>query len=174
MKSGNWLFWKAQEKFQEKSCFWKTIGCSFVTFLTTYPAKKTVFKVSNRNTRWRCLLISKITFKTLERCHLTPSHLSGVTLQNHVLGSFFYKIDTNLQPKFCLQFCFQVWRPIISTIVDPYTSFSGKWEIITEIFDSWKTQNASTFYFWKNAPKIDKFFNYLPNIQRATISVSQN
>ena len=35
-----------------------------------------MFKVSNRNTRKRCLLISKITLKTLERYH-----------QNHILGS---------------------------------------------------------------------------------------
>ena len=56
----NWLCWKAQEKFQVESRFCKTIGCSYVTLLTTYLAKKTMFKVSNRNTRKRCLLISKI------------------------------------------------------------------------------------------------------------------
>ena len=47
-----------------------------------------MFKVSNRNTRKRCLLISKITLKTSERRHLTTSYLPEVTVQNHVLGSF--------------------------------------------------------------------------------------
>ena len=52
--------------------------------------------------------------------------------------------------------------------------FYEKLEIITEIFDSWKIQNVSIFYFWKTAPKMDKFFNFLPYIQRAAISVSQS
>ena len=84
----NWLCWKAQEKFQVESRFCKTIGCSYVTLLTTYLAKKTMFKVSNRNTRKRYLLISKITLKTSERRHLTTNYLPEVTVQNHVLDSF--------------------------------------------------------------------------------------
>ena len=84
----NWLCWKTQEKFQVGSRFCKTIGCSYVTLLTKYLAKKTMFKVSNRNTRKRCLLISKITLKTSERRHLTTSYLPEVTVQNHVLDSF--------------------------------------------------------------------------------------
>ena len=83
----NWLCWKTQEKFQVESRFCKTIGCSYVTLLTTYLAKKTMFKVSNRNTRKRCLLISKITLKTSERRHLTTSYLPEVTVQNHILDS---------------------------------------------------------------------------------------
>ena len=70
----------------------------------------------------------------------------------------FPRIYTNLQSKVCFQFCFQVWRPVISTIVDPYMSFYEKWEIITEIFDSWKIQNVSIFYFWKNNPKNGNIF----------------
>ena len=46
-----------------------------------------MFKVSNRNTRKRCLLISKITLKTSERRHLTTSYLPEVTVQNHILDS---------------------------------------------------------------------------------------
>ena len=49
----------------------------------------------------------------------------------------------------------------------------GKWEIITEIFDSWKVQNITIFYIWKTAPKIDKVCNFLPYIQIIAISVSQ-
>ena len=70
----------------------------------------------------------------------------------------FPRIYTNLQSKVCFQFCFQVRRPVISTIVDPYMSFYEKWEIITEIFDSWKIQNVSIFYFWKNSPKNGQIF----------------
>ena len=53
----------------------------------TYP-KKTVFKVSNRNTRKRCLQVSKKILKTSERSQLTTSYLPEVTLQNHVLDRF--------------------------------------------------------------------------------------
>ena len=70
----------------------------------------------------------------------------------------FPRIYTNLQSKVYFQFCFQVRRPVISTIVDPYMSFYEKWEIITEIFDSWKIQNVSIFYFWKNNPKNGNIF----------------
>ena len=135
--------------------------------------KQTMFKVTNRNTRKRCLLISKIILKTSERRNLTTSYLLKVTAQT-ISWTVFSRIYTNLQSKVCFQFCFQVRRPVISTIADPYMSFYEKWEIITELFDSWKIQNVSIFYFWKTAPKMDKFFNFLPYIQRATISVSQS
>ena len=36
--------------------------------------------------------------------------------------------------------------------------FYEKWEIISEIFDSWKIQNVSIFYFWKNSPKNGQIF----------------
>ena len=65
----------------------------------------------------------------------------------------FPRIYTNLQSKVCFQFCFQVRRPVISTIVDPYMSFYEKWKIITEIFHSWKFKMSAFFYFWKNIPK---------------------
>ena len=70
----------------------------------------------------------------------------------------FPRIYTNLQSKGCFQFCCQVRRPVISTILDSYMSLFKKWEIITEIFDSWKIQNVSIFYFWKSNPKIGKIF----------------
>ena len=53
-------------------------------------------------------------------------------------------------------------------------AFYEKWETITEIFDSWKFKVLVLFYSWKTAPKTDKFFNFLPYIQRAAISVSQS
>ena len=84
----NWLCWKGQEKFQVDSRFCKTLGCNYVTLLTKYLAKKkTMFKISNRNTRKRCLLISKITLKTSEWRHLTTSFLLEVTVQNPILDS---------------------------------------------------------------------------------------
>ena len=42
--------------------------------------KKTMVKFRNRNTRKRYLLISKITLKTSERCHLTTKYLPEVTV----------------------------------------------------------------------------------------------
>ena len=81
------------------------------------------------------------------------------------LGQFFLEY---------IPICNQVPRPVISTIVDPYMLFYEKWEIITEIFDSWKIQNGSIFCFCKAAPKIDKFFNFLPDILRVAILVSQS
>ena len=70
----------------------------------------------------------------------------------------FPRIYTNLQSKVCFQFCCKVRRPVISTILDSYMSFFKKWEIITEIFDSWKIENVSIFYFWKNNPKNGNIF----------------
>ena len=70
----------------------------------------------------------------------------------------FPRIYTNLQSKGCFQFCFQVRRPIISTIVHLYVSFFEKWEIVTEIFDSRKIQNVSIFYFWKSSPNNRQIF----------------
>ena len=55
-----------------------------------------MFKVSNRYTRKRCLLISKITLKKSERRHLTTSYLPEVPVQKHVLDSF-SRIYTNLK-----------------------------------------------------------------------------
>ena len=85
-------------------------------------------------------------------------------IQNIKTTSFDYHFfDGGNCPEPCLgQFfleyipiCNQVPRPVISTIVDPYMLFYENWEIITEIFDSWKIQNVSIFYFWKNSPKMN-------------------
>ena len=115
-----------------------------------------MFKVSNRNTRKRCsLLISKITLKTSERRHLTTSYLPEVTVQNHILNSFSQNI---------YQFAIKV---LLSVLLSSLTARNFNksrpiyvilWEIITEIFDSWKIQNVSIFYFWKNSPKNGQVF----------------
>ena len=47
-----------------------------------------MLKVSNRSSRKRCLLISKMTLKTSGRRHLTTSYLPEVTVQSHVLDIF--------------------------------------------------------------------------------------
>ena len=124
-KRSNWLCWKAQEKFQVESRFCKTIGCSYVTLLTTYLAKKTMFKVSNRNTRKRCLLISKITLKHQDNVTWLLA-IWGRLLSRTMSWTVFPRIYTNLQLKVCFQFCFQVRRPVISTIVNPFMSFYEK------------------------------------------------
>ena len=71
----NWLCWN--EKFQVESRFCKRIGCSYVTLLTTYLAKKL------ENIRSQ---------KTSERRHLTTSYLLEATDQNHLLESFSHNI----------------------------------------------------------------------------------
>ena len=65
----------------------------------------------------------------------------------------FPRIYTNLQSKGCFQFCFQVRRPVISTIVDPYMSFFEKWEIITKILDSWQNSKCQHFLFIEKHPQ---------------------
>ena len=72
--NSKWLCWKAQEKIQVESSFCKTIACSYVTLLSAYLAMS---KVSNRNTRKRCLLISKMILKTSEKRHLVTSYLNS-------------------------------------------------------------------------------------------------
>ena len=151
--SSNWFFRKAQEKFQVESRLCKTTGCSYVTLLATYLPKKTIFKASNKNTRKRSLLISKITLKTSERPHLTTGYWPEVMVQNHV-WTVFPRIYTNLQSKVCFRFCCSTAR-----------SFNNSkpihvilWEIITEIFYSWKFKMLTFFHFWKNSPKNGHIF----------------
>ena len=123
----NWLYWKVQEKFQPVSRFWKTTACSYVT----------LFKVSNKNTRKRCLLMSKITLKTSEQRHLTTSYLREVIGQNHVLDSFSKNI-----------YQFEI-KSLLSVLL-------ASW--FMKIFDSWKFELPAFFYFWKNSPKNGQIF----------------
>ena len=99
------------------------------------------------------------------------SCLPEVTVRNHV-WTVFPRIYTNLQSKVCFQFCFQVRRPVISTIVNPFMSFYEKSLPKYLIHENSKCQHF--FISEKTAPKTDKFFNFLPYIQRAAISVSQS
>ena len=47
--------------------------------ISTYPASNDIFKVNNRNTRKRCEMCSKLTIKTPEGRHWSPS---GVFIVN--------------------------------------------------------------------------------------------
>ena len=69
---------KFQEKFQMRFRFcWATV-CSHVSLLTTNPANKNMFKISNRNTRKRCDIKNiKNTRKNQIR------YLEEITVQNH-------------------------------------------------------------------------------------------
>ena len=106
-----------------------------------------MFKVSNRNTRKRCLLISKKKkkSKTSERRHLTSSYLLEVTSQNHILESFTWNIYQ-------------------------YMSFYEKWETITEIFDSRKIQNVSIFDTWKSSAKNGQIFQLFTVYSKGSIT----
>ena len=110
-------------------------------FVHNVLSQKTMFKVSNRNTRKRCLLISKITLKTSERRHLTTSCLSE---------AFVPRIYTNFQSKVCFQFCFQIRRPVISTIVNPFMSLYDKSLLKYFIYENSKCQ---CFLFLKKQPQ---------------------
>ena len=114
---------------------------------------KMMLKVSNRNTRKSCLLISKI--KSIRTTSPDYSLFAGGNCPDPYLGHFFLEYIP-----ICNQNLLSVlfWRPIISIIADPYLSFYEKWEIITEIFDSWKIPNVTIFYFWKNSPKNGQIF----------------
>ena len=124
-------------------------------FANNALSQKTMFKVSNRNPRKRCLLISKI---TLERRHLTTSYLPEVTVQNHVLdhGNIIYvllyfhawtvfpRIYTNLQSGQTI--CnFSNSRPIYVTL----------WEMRNHYRNTWfmKISKCRHFLFLKKQPQ---------------------
>ena len=153
----NCLCWKAQEKFQVESRFCKTIGCSYVTLLTKYLAKKTMFKVSNRNTRKRCLLITKLTLKISDWRHQTISYLLEVTAQNHFLDSFSQNI---------YQFAI---KSLLSVLLSSSTArnFNNSrpiyvilWEMRNHYRNIWFMKNSKCqhFLFLKNSPKNGQIF----------------
>ena len=116
-----------------------------------------MFKVSNRNTRKRCLLISKITLKTSERRHLTTSYLLEVTVQNHVLDSSAYNIYQSASKSLLSVL-------LSSSMARNFNNSRPTYVILWEmrnnylIFDSWKIQNVIIFYFWKSSPKNGQSF----------------
>ena len=96
---------------------------------------------------------------SVKGCRVEASHLisDANRLTGFCMGRSFtgksYRRDHNsfffTYLFFCFQFCFQVWRPAISTIGNPYTSLYEKWDIISEIFDSWKFKMSAFFLFLK-------------------------
>ena len=81
-------------------------------------------------------------------------------LSRTISWTVFPRIYTNLQSNACFQFCFQVRRPAISTIADPYMSLYEKWEI--SYLNIWfmKNSKCQLFYFWKSSPKNWQTFQY--------------
>ena len=124
-----------------------------------------MFKVSNRNTREKCLLISKIIFKKSERSHLTTSYLPEVIVQNHVLDSFsqnIYQLEIKSNgPQFQQHQTHLCYSMRNEESLQKY--------LIHENF-----KMSAFFISEKAAPKMDRFFNFLPYIQRAVISISQS
>ena len=119
---------------------------------------QTMFKFSNRNTRKRCLLISKVKLKTPERRHLTTSYLLEVTVQNHVLNSF---------SQYIYQFAI---KNLLSVLLSSSTACNFKnsrpkyvilWEMRNHYQNIWfmRIQNVSIFFTSeKTAPKIFSTF----------------
>ena len=102
----------------------------------------------------------------------------------------FPRIYTNLQSKVCFQFCFQVRWPLVSTIVfSSAFKFDGPQFQQQQIYICRLVRNEKSlpkylihkefkmsvfFISEKTASKMNKFFNFLPYIQRAVISISQS
>ena len=168
----NCLCWKAQEKFQVEFCFCKTIGCNFAHNVLSPKQKnkkKTMFKVRIRNTSKICLLISKITLKIPERCHLTTSYLLKVTVQNHILGSlqcqFAIKSLPSVQLSSSTARNFKNSRPIYAILEELGNNYRTVWFM--------KNSECQLFLFLKKQPlkwtNVSTFY-----LQRAAISVSQS
>ena len=121
----------------------------FWNFAHNVLSQKTMFKVSNRNTKKRCLLISKITLKTSEWRHLTTSYLREVTVQNHVLLEqiFQFEIKSLLSVMLSsLTACnFNKSRPIYVILWEMRNHFQNIWFM--------KIQNISIFLFLKKQPQ---------------------
>ena len=91
---------------------------------------------------------------------------------------------TNLQSKVCVQFCFQVRRPLISTIADVIVLLYVYYYISTIICHFMRNEKSLPKYekfkmsafliYEKAAAKMDKFFNFLSHIQKAAILISQS
>ena len=116
-----------------------------------------MFKVSNRSTRKRCLLISKITLKTTERCYLITSYLPEVTVQNHVLDIFFYNIyQLAIKSLLSVQLSSSTARNINNSI----PIYVILWEMRNHYRNIWfiKLKMSAFFYFWKNSPKNGQIF----------------
>ena len=101
-------------------------------------------------------MISKITLKASERRHPTTTYLAEVTVQNHV-WTVFLRIYTNLQSKVSLQFCFQVWPPVTSTIETYLCHFMRN-----HYQNIWlmKIQNLNTFLFLRKQPQNRHIFQF--------------
>ena len=112
-----------------------------------------MLKVSNRNTRKRCLLISKIILKTSERCHLTTSYLPEVTVENHTLDS--------LQCQFAIKSLPSV---LLSSLMARNFNNSRptyeKSEIITELLIHEKFKMPAFFISEKTTPKNGQIFQF--------------
>ena len=117
-----------------------------------------MFKVSNRNTRKQCLLISKITLKTSERHHLTTSYLPEVTVQNHILDSLQCPFTIKSLPSVLLSSStahnFNNSRPTCVILWEMRNNYQTIWFM--------KNSKCQHFLFLKKAP-MDKFFNFLPS-----------
>ena len=141
--------------------------CNFAHNLLSQ--QKTMFKVSNRNTRKRCLLISKLTLKTSERSHLTTSYLLEVTVQNYILD--------NLQCQFAV-------KSLPSVLLSSSTACSVNnsrpiyvisWEMRNNyrIIRFMKNSKCHHFLFLNNQPQKGTNFSTF-YLQRAAISVSES
>ena len=133
--------------------------------------KKTMFNVCNRNTRKRCLLISKITLKTSERCRLTTSYLPEVTVQNHILDSLQCQFAIKSLPSVLLS------SSTTGNFKDTRAIYVILWEMRNNYQTIWfmKHSKCLHFLFLKKKKQSQKWSNFSTfYLQTAAISASQS
>ena len=141
--------------------------CNFAHNLLSQ--KETIFKVSNRNTRKRCLLISKLTLKASERRHLITSYLPEVTVQNHILDS--------LQCQFAIKSLSSVL--LLSSTARNFNNsrpiYFISWEMRHNFQTIWFMKNSKChhFLFLNKQPQKGTIFSTF-YLQRASLLVSQS
>ena len=144
--------------------------CNFAhNVLSQKKKKKTMLKVSYRNTRKIYLLISKIILKTSERCHLTASFLPEVTVQNHILDSLQCQFAIKSLPSVLLSSStahdFNSSRPMYVVFREMRNNYQTIWFM--------KNSKCQHFSFLQKQPQ--KWINFSTfYLQRAAISGSQS
>ena len=122
-------------------------------FAHSVLSQKTMLKVSNRNTRKRCRLISKITLKTSGRRHLTTNQLfAGGNCLEPCLGQFFLEY----MPIFNQKSTFSLFSSSTTRNFDnSRLIYVILWEIRNHYRNIWsmKIQNVSIFLFLKKQPQ---------------------
>ena len=155
--------------FEVESRFCQRIDCSYVTLLSTYPAKKAMFKVNSRNTRKICLLISKITLKPSKRRHQL---FAGGIYPELCLGQFFLEYIPIFNQKAVFSSAFNFDGLQFQQQQTHICHYLRNEKSLSRYFIHEKFKMSAFCISEKTTAKMEK--NFLPYIHRVTISVSQS